>query len=58
MKSIISYPNRGQGRENSYWGNCRPKVIENLLKHFQPKNFLEAFSESGRGKYAAIATRV
>lgn len=53
MKSIISYPNRGTGGSNSYRGNCSPKVVEDLLRHFQPKNFLEAFSGSGSGVYAA-----
>jgi hypothetical protein len=53
MKSIISYPNRGQGGNNLYRGNCSPKVVEDLLKQFQPKTFLEAFSGSGSGMYAA-----
>lgn len=53
MKSIVSYPNRGTGGSNSYRGNCSPKVVEDLLNHFQPKSFLEAFSGSGSGMYAA-----
>lgn len=53
MKTIVSYPERGQGGSNKYRGNCSPLLIEDLLKFFKPKHFLEAFSGSGSGMYAA-----
>lgn len=36
MKSIVSYPERGEGGNNKYRGNCSPKLIEDLLDFFKP----------------------
>ena len=30
------YPERGQGGNNRYRGNCSPKLIEDLIAHFRP----------------------
>jgi len=49
MKSIISYPNRGNFGKNSYRGNCSGYVIKDLLEHFKPKQFVEVFSGGGTG---------
>ena len=34
MKSIVSYPNRGQGGNNNYRGNCSPKLIEDIIEQY------------------------
>lgn len=34
MKSIVRYPDRGQGGNNKYRGNCSPQLIEDLIKQF------------------------
>lgn len=34
MKSIVRYPNRGQGGSNRYRGNCSPQLIEDLIRQF------------------------
>ena len=31
LTSIVSYPERGEGGNNKYRGNCSPKLIEDLL---------------------------
>lgn len=37
MISVISYPTRGKGGDSGFWGNCSPKVIEDLLDQFNPQ---------------------
>jgi hypothetical protein len=37
MKSIVSYPDRGQGGNNKYRGNCSPLLLEDLFLQFKPK---------------------
>ena len=39
--SIVSYPERGQGGDNKYRGNCSPKLIEDLIDHFQIKEICD-----------------
>lgn len=34
MKSIVSYPDRGQGGRNSYRGNCSPRLIEDIIDQY------------------------
>lgn len=36
LTSVVSYPERGQGGNNHYRGNCSPKLIEDLIAHFRP----------------------
>ena len=36
LTSVVSYPERGQGGNNRYRGNCSPKLIEDLIMHFRP----------------------
>lgn len=36
LTSVVSYPNRGEGGDPRFWGNCSPHVIEDLLDQFQP----------------------
>lgn len=35
LTSVVSYPERGQGGNNRYRGNCSPKLIEDLIAHFR-----------------------
>lgn len=37
MKSIVSYPDRGEGGKNSYRGNCSPKLIEDIIDQYKVK---------------------
>ena len=37
MKSIVSYPERGEGGRNSYRGNCSPKLIEDIIQQYKIK---------------------
>mgnify|MGYP000884851068 CR=1 FL=1 len=36
MKSIVSYPERGTGGNNTYRGNFSPKFVEDILNFFKP----------------------
>ena len=49
LTSIMNYPNRGKWGNSSYRGNCSGYVIQDLLNHFKPKQFLEVFAGSGTG---------
>lgn len=35
LTSIVSYPVRGEGGNNKYRGNCSPKLVEDLIRHFR-----------------------
>ena len=37
MKSIVSYPERGEGGRSSYRGNCSPKLIEDIIDQYKIK---------------------
>ena len=34
LTSIMSYPERGEGGNNRYRGNCSPKLVEDLIGFF------------------------
>lgn len=34
MKSVVSYPERGEGGNNQYRGNCSPKLIEDIIGQY------------------------
>ena len=34
LTTVVSYPERGQGGNNRYRGNCSPRLIEDLIAHF------------------------
>lgn len=46
MKSIVSYPDRGQGGSNRYRGNCSPKLIEDLIDQFHIQNICDYMAGS------------
>lgn len=38
MKSIVSYPERGEGGKNTYRGNCSPKLIDDIIDQYKIKS--------------------
>jgi hypothetical protein len=37
LTSVVSYPDRGQGGNPRFWGNCSPRLIEDLFRHYRPR---------------------
>jgi len=55
LTSIVSYPERGQGGNNKYRGNCSPKLIEDLIDHFQIQEICDYMCGSNTTRDAAAA---
>ena len=53
LTSIVSYPERGEGGNNRYRGNCSPRLIEDLLGFFRPEEICDYMCGSGTTKAAA-----
>lgn len=53
LTSIVSYPERGEGGNNRYRGNCSPKLIEDLIAFFKPEEICDYMCGSGTTKAAA-----
>ena len=53
LTSIVSYPERGEGGNSLYRGNCSPKLIEDLLSFFRPAEVCDYMCGSGTTKAAA-----
>ena len=53
LTSIVSYPERGEGGNNRYRGNCSPKLIEDLIGFFKPSEICDYMCGSGTTKAAA-----
>jgi hypothetical protein len=47
MKSVVSYPDRGQWGKSSWRGNTSGHIIVDMIEHFQPKLFVDACEGSG-----------
>lgn len=47
LTSIVSYPERGEGGNNKYRGNCSPKLIEDLIGFFKPSEICDYMCGSG-----------
>lgn len=47
LSSIVSYPERGEGGNNKYRGNCSPKLIEDLIGFFKPSEICDYMCGSG-----------
>lgn len=47
MKSIVSYPERGEGGRNSYRGNCSPRIIEDIIEQYQIHSLSDYMVGSG-----------
>lgn len=53
LTSIVSYPERGEGGNNRYRGNCSPKLIEDLIRFFKPQEICDYMCGSGTTRDAA-----
>lgn len=53
LTSIVSYPERGEGGNNRYRENCSPKLVEDLIGFFHPKEICDYMCGSGTTKAAA-----
>lgn len=53
LTSIVSYPERGEGGNNRYRGNCSPRLIEDLLGFFRPGEICDYMCGGGTTKAAA-----
>ncbi len=53
LTSIVSYPERGEGGNNRYRGNCSPKLIEDLIGFFRPTEICDYMCGSGTTRAAA-----
>lgn len=47
MKSVVSYPDRGEGGRSSYRGNCSPRMIADLIDQFKVKEICDYMCGSG-----------
>lgn len=47
MKSIVSYPDRGQGGRSSYRGNCSPRLVEDILDQYKLSGLSDYMVGSG-----------
>lgn len=50
MKSVVSYPDRGEGGKSSYRGNCSPKLLEDLFGFYRPKKVFDPMVGGGTTK--------
>ena len=55
MKSIVSYPERGEGGSNRYRGNCSPKLVEDLIHHYGISDICDYMAGSYTTQDAALA---
>lgn len=47
MKSIVSYPERGEDGKNSYRGNCSGKLIEDIIAQYRLQGLSDFMVGSG-----------
>lgn len=55
LTTVVSYPERGEGGNNRYRGNCSPKVIEDLLNFYKPQMVCDYMVGGGTTFDAAAA---
>lgn len=53
LTSIVSYPERGEGGNNQYRGNCSPKLLADLISFFKPEEICDYMCGSGTTAAAA-----
>lgn len=58
MKSIVSYPDRGEGGKNNYRGNCSPLLIEDLILQYKPQEIADYMVGSGTTEDVAKKMKV
>lgn len=56
MKSIVSYPERGDGGNNRYRGNCSPKLVQDLIQQFKVTDICDYMAGSYTTRDAALAS--
>ncbi|MFC6662656.1 hypothetical protein [Deinococcus multiflagellatus] len=56
--SILSFPERGEGGDARYRGNCSPKVYEWLLKQARPRRLLDPVMGSGTSLDVALRSGI
>ena len=47
LTTVVSYPERGEGGNNRYRGNCSPKLIEDLVGFYKPTEICDYMVGSG-----------
>ena len=50
MKSVVSYPERGDGGNNLYRGNCSPRLIEDIIEQYKLTSLNDYMVGSGTTK--------
>ena len=55
LTSIVSYPERGDGGNNKYRGNCSPEIIKDLISHFSLTEICDYMCGGGTARDAANA---
>lgn len=55
LTTVVSYPERGEGGNNRYRGNCSPKLVEDLLRFYHPSQICDYMVGSGTTFAAAGA---
>lgn len=58
LTTLVSYPERGEGGNNRYRGNCSPKLIEDLIGFFKPSSVCDYMCGSNTTMAAAAAMNV
>jgi len=58
LKSIVSYPDRGVGGNNSYRGNCSPRLISDLIDQFNCTDISDYMCGSGTTEDVAKQKRI
>ena len=49
LTTVVSYPERGEGGNNKYRGNCSTKLIEDLIAHFGVQEICDYMCGSNTG---------
>ena len=55
LTTVVSYPERGEGGNNRYRGNCSPKLIEDLIHFYKPTKICDYMVGGGTSFDAAAA---
>lgn len=58
MNTILEYPQRGNGGNNAYRGNCSPTLISDLINFFGWENISDYMCGSGTTRDAAEKCRI
>ncbi len=53
LTSVVSYPERGNGGNNRYRGNCSPKIVEDLIDFFKIQEICDYMCGSNTTRDAA-----